>query len=312
MSAFTRIFSVFSSRPEASAKPRHDIPSTTRVRVLRWAMELYGGRNSNSGLIARGDHNTQFWNEIARRLLYRTGVGQLTEDGDEPLLYLQRCSGKEFLDFLEDIFSAEAFLSTSDFNDRPIDELNHLLQLDSLPYQVTRFVTETVTDSNGRFGSSRTTTYIREYPRVIMKESETLHKTAIEPTLILLQRSHFQNANKEYLAALEDYRKEDYGDCLAKCGSAFESVLKVICARKRWSYKETDNASALIKTVLSNTKLDNYFESLLMIVATLRNKMSSAHGAGTTVKQPPRHLAQYALNATASAILLVAHEAGEA
>jgi hypothetical protein len=88
------------------------------------------------------------------RLLYRTGLGQLTEDGDEPLLYLQRGSGKEFLNFFEDIFSAESFLSISNFNDRPIDELNHLLQLDSLPYQVIRFVKETVTDPEDRFGAS--------------------------------------------------------------------------------------------------------------------------------------------------------------
>jgi hypothetical protein len=90
---------------------------------------------------------------------------------------------------------------------------------------------------------------------------------------------------------MEDYRQGDYGDCLTKCESAFESALKVIWDRKRWSYKQTDVASTLVKTVLANTALASYFEQLLMIVATLRN--------GATTKQPAR---QYALNSRASAI----------
>jgi hypothetical protein len=66
----------------------------------------------------------------------------------------------------------------------------------------------------------------------------------------------------------------------------------------------------LIKTVLTNTSLENYFEPLLIIIATLRNKMSTAHGAGSTPRQVPRHLAQYALNITASAMLMLVQESG--
>jgi hypothetical protein len=126
--------------------------------------------------------------------------------------------------------------------------------------------------------------------------------------LNLLAQPHFQGANREFRAALEDYRKGDIGDCLAKCGSAFESVLKVICDRRGWAYSQNDTASALIKTVLSKTALDGYFEQLLIIVATLRNRMSSAHGSGTVPRTPPRHVAQYAVNVTASAILLLVDE----
>jgi hypothetical protein len=276
-------------------------------------VELYTNSRRDLGLIGRGDCNEELWGEVHRRILFRTGRGELGSSGDsqDVFPYLLNCPGKEFLNFLEDIFSADSFFRVSVGDDKLIDELNGLLRLDNLPYHVTRFVKETVHETSGRYAGSNVT-YTRQFPKVIMKENETLHATAIEPALTLLQHLHFQNANKEYLAALEDYRNGDYGDCLTKCGSAFESVLKVICDRKGWSYKQTDTASTLIKTLLSNTSLDNYFESLLVIVATLRNKMSSAHGAGTTAKQPTRHLAEYALNATASAILLVAHETGEA
>jgi hypothetical protein len=86
--------------------------------------------------------------------------------------------------------------------------------------------------------------------------------------------------------------------------------MKVICDRKQWVYTQTDTAGPLIKTIISNTSLENYFEPLLIGVGTIRNKLSTAHGAGTTTKQPSRHIAQYVLNLTASAILMLTQETG--
>src|SRR5262245_36304098 len=149
------------------------------------------------------------------------------------------------------------------------------------------------------------------YPKIIMRESEVTHAHAVEPALTLLQRPHFASSNAEFLAAMEDYRKGNHGDCLTKCGSAFESFMKILCSRKGWSYKETDTASTLIKTMLANMSLDSYFEQPLMIIATLRNRVSTAHGAGTATRTALAHLARYAINATASAILLLADETGE-
>ena len=219
------------------------------------------------------------------------------------------CPGEEFLNFLEDIFNVECFFHVNRDATRAVDELNQLLRIDNLPYSVTHFVIETVQETSGRY-AGHTSTYTRAYPKVIMKESDVMHENAIAPALALLQKPYFRGANSEYLAALEDYRKGDIGDCLTKCGSSFESLLKVICERKRWRYSQTDTASTLIKQVLPNTQLDGYFEPLLIIVATLRNRLSSAHGAGIAIKQPPRHVAHYALNVTASAMLLLAHETG--
>jgi len=244
----------------------------------------------------------------------RTGRLQLSQtdqnwSGQEALKYIYQCSGEQFLDFLEDIFSVDTFSQVSIGDDKLVDEVNLLLQIDKLPYHLTHFVKETVQET-GRFGANRPVTYTRSFPRVVMKENEVLHMMAVEPALTLLQQPHFLNANKEYLAALEDYRKGDLNDCIVKSCSAFESVLKVICDRKGWSYKQTDTANSLVKTVLSHTALDSYFESLLLIIATLRNRLSSAHGAGTVAKQPSRQVAQYALNATASAVVLLVQETG--
>jgi hypothetical protein len=173
---------------------------------------------------------------------------------------------------------------------------------------VTKQVTEV--EEQERRGVMRRVVCIVAFPKVVMRESEVLHANAIEPALQLLQNQMFKHANTEFLAALEDYRKNDFGDSLVKCGSAMESVMKVLCHKKGWTYKETDVASTLVKTVLANTRLESYFESLLMIVATLRNRLSPAHGAGTKAKSVDPHLARFAINVTASVIILLVDEAG--
>jgi hypothetical protein len=306
------IFAAFSKSPEA-AKATHEIPETTRSRILLWVRQLYSNSRTDLATMGRGDCTGEFWHEIRERILMRTGQLQLSDidrgDGSETMRYVYNCSGEEFLDFLEDIFRAETFCQVSIGDDKLVDEVNPLLQQDKLAYHLTHFVKETVTET-GRFGSPHLATYTRAVPKIVMKENEVLHANAVEPVLTLLQQPHFLNANNEYRAALEDYRKGDLNDCIVKCCSAFESVLKIICDRKRWSYKQTDTASVLVKTVLSKTALDGYFESLFLIIATLRNKLSSAHGAGTIPKQPTRHVAQYALNATVSAIVLLVQETG--
>ena len=40
---------------------------------------------------------------------------------------------------------------------------------------------------------------------------------------------HFEAANVEFRDALDEYRKGHYGDCLTKCCSSFESVMKSLC-----------------------------------------------------------------------------------
>jgi hypothetical protein len=118
MGIFDGIFDSFSRRtPDAAAKASANIPPTTRVRITRWCVELYRGERP-SNIIGRGDHNAEFWQEIYRRLLYRTGKTTLTDNdrGNTPMEapnYLLNCSTAEFLDFLEDIFNNDIFTNVS-------------------------------------------------------------------------------------------------------------------------------------------------------------------------------------------------------
>src|SRR5271168_3067867 len=86
MELFKNIFDSFSKRmPDASKKASQDIPYTTRTRILRWCGELYRGERP-SEFVGRGDHNVEFWQEVYRRLQYRTGriYITVTDNGHDP------------------------------------------------------------------------------------------------------------------------------------------------------------------------------------------------------------------------------------
>jgi hypothetical protein len=323
MSIFGNLFDVFSIRPEASAKRKHTIPERMRTRVLMLCREVFSNahlrRHMSGGYIAgRGDYTAEFWDQIHRLLRYRHGRTRLAEAHstsvpEDAFRYLMTCPGEEFLDFLEYIFQVDCWSQIAYSPDDLVEDLNTLLRQDNLPYYLTEFVRQAKRQvmHGGPFGGEELdVTTIVALPRIVMRENDVLHTHAVKPVLELLQAPENTSANVEYMAALEDYRKDDFGDCLTKCGSAFESVLKVICDRKGWPYKQTATAGTLVKAFLEGTKIDSVYDNMLMTTATLRNRFSTSHGAGTLVKQVPRHVALYAINETASAILFITQEAG--
>ena len=99
---------------------------------------------------------------------------------------------------------------------------------------------------------------------------------------------------------------------MAKCGSASESTLKILCRKNKLPLDESkDTAGPLLDRVLPALPLDAAtFKEPLIAVARLRNRLSSAHGGGSKVRSVPRHVAQYALTSTAAAITLLVHEMG--
>ncbi len=249
--------------------------------------------------------------QLHRRVSYLHGRLQLSptaatpSKADDLLQFLFSCKDEHFLDVIELIFKSS--LPGITWPDSPlISSINAFLSIDNLPYHLTGYSIETFEMSF--HGTPTTGSRIAEFPRIIRKESEVLHQEAVEPALHLLSATMFKHANAEFLRALEDHRKEDFRDCLTKCGSAFESTMKVLCDRKSISYKQTDTASVLLRALLANSNLDAYWEQSLILIATLRNRLSSSHGAGSQQKVVPKHVATYAINATASAIVLLVDE----
>ncbi len=306
------LFDVFSRREKQAeaVKPVAPLTPEFRNRVLMRCMELFDEYRSSH------EHN-EFWEEVHEKLRYLVGRVRLVQDRyvnntyQDATGFLATCTDSQFLDFIDFIFKLKSYYwsekARQDEN-ALVSDINDLFELDDLPYALTPFVRETKQEPSYG-GQMRDVSVIASFPKVIRRDDQVPYKWAVEPALTLLRDKQLTSANKEFLDALEDYRKGDYGDCLVKCGSAFESTMKLICDRKGWSYSQTDTARPLLQVIFQNSQLEqNHFEQALMNIATLRNKLSNAHGAGTQQRNIPQHLAKYAINATAAAILLLVEE----
>ena len=322
----TQIFGVFSRRHEALDAVNKPLPPEFRHRVLQLCLEAFSGYQG----FGHAPSISLFWSEIHDKLRYLHGRPSLTDipgisTHEDVYSFLVQCSDKHFFDFVEMIFQSSLlwqlpkFVNSQDPYPQAgnpqelVDSVNHFLEIDSLPYFLTGFVIPRDKPVNAQeinrtplrpSGPSK----IEAYPQVILRESYVLHTNAIEPALVLLTRPSLREASNEFLEALAHYRKAEYADCLSKCGSAFESVMKVICDRKSWPYKQSDTASTLLGTILPKTSLDSFFKEPLTLIATIRNRLSSAHGAGTEQRVVSKHVANYAINATASVVLLLVEE----
>ena len=284
---FSHIFGGYSRRYQDYRDAPTPLTNEFRYRIIKLCKDTF---------------HRDFWQEVHTKLQYSHGRKVLAETSsdilsfqeDETIEFLSQCGDEHFLDFTELILQYEAFWELEVDPSLLIDAVNEFFKADHLPYSLTDFVH--VQDS------------IDVYPQIIRRDSEVLHETAIQPALALLANPVFASANREFLDALKDDRDGDSGDCVAKCGSSLESVMKIICEQKGWSYEQNDTAATLLDNIFQEIDLDGFFKQPLMLVATIRNRLSSAHGAGAEQREVPDHVAQYAINATAAAILLLVEE----
>ena len=290
--SFSELFNVFSKRVDSQRLNPKPVSESFRNRVFMRCRDVFD--------------STAFWDELHSKLTYlharpRLANIEVNSRAMDALAFLHSCEDAHFLDFLECIFQTEAALRISG-RVNLVEDFNEFLRQDDLPYAITDFIWTEKQD-----GPYLTRT-LTARPQVIRKDSEVVFNQAIQPALHFLREPDCEAANKEFLEALEDYRKNDFDDCLTKCGSAFESVLKVICHRQNWPQKATDTSAVLLKTVMVRSGLEPFFEQPLMLVATIRNRLSTSHGAGLTHRNVTEAKAEYAVNATAAAILLLTKE----
>jgi len=296
------IFDIFSRRPVASQPAPRPVTRGLRNRTVLLCRDVIGP----TGYIS------EFWKQVHQKLEYLHGTPVLSQETrpsnsiEDVLHFLESCESDHFLDFVEYIFQVDAFWRVSSKTEF-VDQINQFFDVDDLPYFLTEYIE--VMEPGVFHGHSTTVIKVGAYPKVILRENRLVHAEAVAPALHLLTDPAFSSANDEFLEALQDYRKKDFGDCLTKCGSAFESVMKVICEKNKWPYRQTDTASTLLSTIIERTQLDPFFTQPLILVATIRNRLSKSHGAGTTAKHVPPHIAQFTINATAAAVLLLVEEA---
>ena len=311
------IFDVFSRRRSVyDQRNKPDvIPERLRNRILLLYRDVISGRwNQWSG---EENHTILFWEQIHNSLVHLHGSPWLSDVGiqrrgnhndvyiEDSLKFLMNCETDEFFDFIELSFKLDISWRAIHDKKQFVEAINEIFRIEHMPYQLTPYV-ETLEEH--RSGVPGRAIQIISYPKIICAEDDIVHHEAVVPALSALSAPHFKAANAEFREAMDEYRKGQYGDCLTKCGSAFESVLKVLCKRKRWSFSEKDTAAPLLKVVINNSSLDSFFEQPLMLIATIRNRLSSSHGAGSNLRYVGRHIGQYAVSSTAAAIALLVNE----
>jgi hypothetical protein len=149
-------------------------------------------------------------------------------------------------------------------------------------------------------------------PQIIKKDSQFSHAEIVQPALAVLSDKRYKGANEEFLKAHEHYRHGDHKACLNECLKAFESTMKIICEAKHWTPGPNSTAHPLIRTCVENGLLASFTETQMISVRTslesgvppMRNKRA-AHGQGSEPYEVPPELARYALNLTATTILLL-------
>jgi hypothetical protein len=303
--SFQEINDAFSRRQRVSKETVSPLPLDFRNRVVMLCMDLFDQYKEQYSF-------DQFWEELHEKFRYLVGREHLTQDRHTGTVYedirhfLNSCSDEHFVDFIEFIFQTSPYHRQSYIRRNQnllVQDINQWFLFDDLPNALTFFVRERQAERINDEELERDV--LISSPKVIRRDDQATYVLAIEPALILLRDNHFISANNEFREALDDYRRGDYGDCLTKCGSAFESTMKLICDRKGWPYSQKDTALPLLQTIIKESQTESFFEQPLMLIATMRNRLSKSHVSGTMERQLPEHVAKYAINATAAAIVLL-------
>jgi hypothetical protein len=268
---------------------------------------------------AHHDYSSEFWDQMHQSLRHLYGRPVLSNSqtysaAEDAARFVERCTTAELFDFMEMSFKLDCSWRVFSEENVFVDAVNEIFRLENAPYQLTPIVKreEQVTHPGPRgFARVGTTIHTVAYPKVVRVDEEVAHAEAIVPALSVLADSDYGGANDEFRKALEDYRKGDNEDCVAKCGQALESVLKVLCQKNRIPFDaKKETAGPLLDKVLGKSGLNTAtFKEPLITVARLRNYAS--HGGGARAKKVEPHVAQYALTSTAAAIVLLVHDMGK-
>lgn len=303
------IFKLFSQR-EKEAKGVEDVyqystvSDKLRVQVQQILVEAIG-KYWEPGYYAVNipSNNNDGWEQISSILRREYGAHKLrnaTNPAHEFMLFIADCNTSEFIDALE-VACRYIERVLGDFPEyklkqlsvktdpsSAIEELNYRLRQDSFGFQY-------------------------EDGSLIRLDDDFVHREVVKPAIRFLQRKEFAGARDEFFEAHRLYREGSYGLAVVECGKSFESALKTVCEIKGWSYERTDRASDLLRIVRRNGLIPDYLDkSFDQLSATLASGLpqvrnnEGAHGQGSTPRQVPRPIVEYALNLSASKILLLA------
>ena len=143
-------------------------------------------------------------------------------------------------------------------------------------------------------------------------DSQFVHSEVVKPALNLLTDPDYSGAQEEFAKAHSYHLEGDATAALNECNKSLESVLKIICAKRKWQHDSSDGFGKLLEKVTEKGLIPKHWNTLfpalnnlLAGVSKARNELSG-HGRGSqeAVSIPP-HVAAYAMHMTAAAILFL-------
>lgn len=128
----------------------------------------------------------------------------------------------------------------------------------------------------------------------------------------MLNEKNYHGAQQEFLSAYEHYRHGKHKEALNDCLKSFESTMKAICDKHKWTYQPNATAKALIQTCFDNNLIPSFWQQQLSSLRSMlesgiptgRNKLSG-HGQGTTPTVVPEYLVAYMSHMTASTLVFM-------
>ncbi len=154
--------------------------------------------------------------------------------------------------------------------------------------------------------------YQYEAGEIIRVDSQFVHAEVVKPALELLTAPEFVRANEEFRTAHQHYRSGKLRDCNTAALRCMETVLKVICNARGWTYDPGSTVEKLITVVRSNglfpDYLGGYFDNLIGALKAGLPKVrdrDGGHGAAPTDAAVPEHIAGFALHLAASNIVML-------
>jgi len=148
--------------------------------------------------------------------------------------------------------------------------------------------------------------------KVIEKSNEFVHQEIVKEAIHLLHVSEFSGASDEFMSAHAHLKESKYKEAVQDALKSFESTLRTICSRCKWSVSSRATAKDLIGTTIDNGLIPNFLDAHFHALrATLENGLpttrnrTSGHGQGEKPVVVPKHLAEYAIHLAAANIVLL-------
>lgn len=223
----------------------------------------------------------------------------------------ERLWNQEFFHFILQTKKVEEVLDATELALEAILSLGDQYRLaDGLRGDSPQRAKEIVEEVNHRF-REHGFGYLFESDRILRIDDEYVHHETVKPALRLLNDKKYPGAQEEFLKAHEHYRNGRMAEALNEALKAFESTLKVIAQKRKWTIKDRPTAKNLLDAAFENELVPEFWRghfagirsTLESGVPTARNRLSG-HGQGNDPQEVPEHIAAYVLHSTAAAIVL--------